>query len=207
MVKKMNQSAAWERTEKGGQRFMSPKLSFDVTVIGSLGLEKASLTFQEPYHIPIPEHSTRGAADEWDVIFEDKMVAPVVGRFVVGEAGPLSNALALAESIARARQMWELFVAHADIERLPAMHKVDWMVDNVPLQYLPAMTKELLRHAIQSCRVADIHGLVEFLVDWESTVEELIADGEEIEDVLAARQNISEGKGIPWEEAKRSLDR
>jgi hypothetical protein len=97
------------------------------------------------------------------------------------------------------------YVAEGEIERLPAAYKVDWMVDNVPGEYLPAMTKDVLGHVIRSCRSPDVQGLAELLSDWEATVEELIADGEELDQVLLAMDEIRNGKGIPWDEAKKRL--
>jgi hypothetical protein len=97
------------------------------------------------------------------------------------------------------------YVAKGEMEQLPAAYKVDWMIDNVPGQYLPAMTKDLLGHVIRSRRSPDVHGFAELLSDWEATIEELIADGEELDQVLSAREEIRGGKGIPWDEAKTRL--
>lgn len=97
------------------------------------------------------------------------------------------------------------YVAKGEMERLPAAYKVDWMVDNVPGEYLPAMTKDLLGHVIRSCPSPDVQGLAELLSDWEATVEELIADGEELDQVLLAMDEVRNGKGIPWDEAKKRL--
>lgn len=206
MGKEIDWTAAWERAEEGVQAFMSPKGWSDVNIVRTPGLEKGTLTLEHGYHISGPEDSKGGAADQLVVVFEDKTLPSPLRRFFIEEAGSLSAALQLAAQIAQAGRIWGLSAARADIERLPAIHEVDWMVDNVPLQYLPAMTKELLRHAIQSCWSADIHGLIEFLGDWQSTAEELIVDREELEEVLSARQEVREG-GYSLERRKEGLIR
>lgn len=195
----------WQESAEPERKLMFPKHSFDVMVVGDPELEDVPSTFQGMYPASGAGNRTGGNLQNWTVVINNEGLPPVYRSFRVGESKSLHSALELAESIVKATRISELFLSQPDIERLPAMHRVDWMVDNVPGQYLPALTKELLRTAIQSCRYADIHGLMQFVVDWEATVEELIADGEELDEVLLARDEIREGNGIPWEEAKKGL--
>ncbi len=103
------------------------------------------------------------------------------------------------------RRVLRYYVGEALVEDLPTVHGVDWMVDNLPVEHLHLMVKELLRYVIRGCRLADVDGVAEFLLDWEATVEEVIADRDRLEDVLLAREETRQGKGIRWEEAKKQL--
>lgn len=90
--------------------------------------------------------------------------------------------------------------------RLLTPERIEWMVDNAPPEELSIMAKELLHQAAKACETRDWEGLAQLILEWEATIEELTLDGENLEEILRAREELKRGEGLSWEELRANLE-
>jgi hypothetical protein len=93
-------------------------------------------------------------------------------------------------------------VAQAELQSLP--QGVQTLLDRVPAQYLRDFALDLAWAALVAPRRPD--SLYQVLHEWEITLEEINLAGDDLPDILEARNEARAGVGLTPDELKTYLD-
>jgi hypothetical protein len=98
-------------------------------------------------------------------------------------------------------EVFSMAVARVELEKLPS--EVQALVDRVPSEYMQDLALDLAWAALIAPRRPD--ALHQVLREWEITLEEIELAGDELPDIVRAREEVQAGVGMTPAELRASL--
>jgi hypothetical protein len=99
-------------------------------------------------------------------------------------------------------EVFSMAVARVELEKLPS--EVQALVDRVPSEHMQDLALDLAWAALIAPRRPD--ALHQVLREWEITLEEIELAGDELPDIVRAREEVQAGVGMTPAELRASLD-